>query len=284
MFTNSKTTLAGAVLGVAIGFGLSTSALAQATFTPAQGAAPTNKTTPATKPDAKPAAKPAAKDTKDAATAKDAAKPAATKDAPAPIETASADDGAEPAWTKICGVEQTTKKNICFTKAEVKTPDGQPVAGISIQKIPDQDKYRVQTVLPIGVVLPPGVVLVVDGSNKPLAKLVYVICAPQPAICSAEAVGDNAFIDGLKKGKKLQMVAVNPQGKEFRLDVALASFGKVFDGEGIDIATAQAKQEELNKALQARAEERRQRLIDQQNKASATPASATGTPAPAAKQ
>jgi hypothetical protein len=60
------------------------------------------------------------------------------------------------------------------------------------------------------------------------------------------------------------MVAQNAQGKEVNIDVSLAGFAKVFDGPGIDPQQAEAQQKELNDALQKRAEEARQKLIEQQ--------------------
>ena len=47
------------------------------------------------------------------------------------------------------------------------------------------------------------------------------------------------------------------------------------EGKGLDAAAAKARQDDLNKALQARAEEARKKLIEQQQKETG------GAPAPA---
>ena len=48
--------------------------------------------------------------------------------------------------------------------------------------------------------------------------------------------------------------------------MSLAGFTKTFDSKGLDAKAAQQRQDDLNKALQARAEEARKKLIQQQQK------------------
>jgi invasion protein IalB len=202
-----------------------------------------------------------------AALAEDAApapadKPAA-KAAPAPAPNASATP-----WVKICGTDPQTKKEGCVVSQELRAETGQPIATVSIQNTPDPKKYGLGLVVPLGFVLPPGVVLNIDNEKKATAP--FVICIPggqkqQPA-CVAQAVVADDFVGALKKGNKLSLVLTTAQGKAIPIDVSLSGFAKSFDGPGVDKAAAENVRQQLAKGLQERAQEARQKLIDQQQK------------------
>jgi hypothetical protein len=108
----------------------------------------------------------------------------------------------------------------------------------------------------------------VDGAKQ--ATAAYTICIPpqnrQPSICIAQAAVEEGFINALKKGNKLALVMVNPQGKSIPIEMSLSGFSKTFDGPGVDHAAAQAQREQLSQALQKSAEEARKKLIEQQQK------------------
>ena len=72
------------------------------------------------------------------------------------------------------------------------------------------------------------------------------------------------FIEALKAGGQMAIVAVNQAQQEMGLPLSLVGFTKAFEGEGLDPAGAQNAQNELNQALQQRAEEARRRLIERQ--------------------
>lgn len=194
--------------------------------------------------DAKPAAKPAAP-----------AKPAAAAPAPAAGDTGSA-------WVKVCSTDQASKQKVCVTRADLRGENGSFISSVTIQQLGDEAKYGMGILMPLGVLLQPGVSLNVDGTAK--GKAAFTICLPNPPVCVSSAPASQEIIDGLRKGSKLTMTAQNAQGKEVNIDVSLAGFAKVFDGPGIDPAQAEAQQKNLNDALQKRAEEARQKLIDQQ--------------------
>jgi invasion protein IalB len=170
--------------------------------------------------------------------------------------------GSESIWIKVCSTDQASKQKVCITRADLRGENGSFVSSVTLQQVGEEKRYGVGVLMPLGVLLPPGVKLAVDGAN--LATAPFTICLPQPPICVSSVGAQAEFIDALKKGGKLTLTAQNSQGKDVNLDVSLIGFSKVFDGEGIDPQQAEARQKELNEALQKRAEEARQKLIEQQ--------------------
>jgi invasion protein IalB len=170
--------------------------------------------------------------------------------------------GSESIWIKVCSTDQASKQKVCITRADLRGENGSFVSSVTIQQVGAEKRYGVGVLMPLGVLLQPGVKLAVDGAA--LATAQFTICLPQPPICVGSVGAQGDFIDAFKKGGKLTMTAQNSQGKDVNLDVSLVGFSKVFDGEGIDPQQAEARQKELNDALQKRAEEARQKLIEQQ--------------------
>lgn len=225
----------------------------------------------ATKP-ATPAAPPAAKPPAAAPAAKPAAAPAAAAPAPSGPDVAAGQAPDSP-WVKVCGNDPGNKQT-CVVRMELRGDNGVFISSVSLQKVPDGDKYGFGILMPVGVFLPPGVGITVDTKKSGTAP--YTICLPNPPVCVAELLVDNAFITSLKKGAKVTLTASNAQRKEINIDMPLTGFGKVFDGPGMDVAQAMAKQQELTDALQKKADQARQKLIDQQK------AGAAAAPAPTA--
>lgn len=168
----------------------------------------------------------------------------------------------ESIWVKVCSTDQASKQKVCITRADLRGENGSFVSSVTIQQVGDEKRYGVGVLMPLGVLLQPGVTLAVDGAK--LATAQFTICLPQPPICVSSVGAEAGFIDAFRKGGKLTMTAQNSQGKDVNLDVSLIGFSKVFDGPGIDPQQAEARQKELNDALQKRAEEARQKLIEQQ--------------------
>ena len=206
-----------------------------------------------------------------AAMAQDGAEPAPdAPPAPKPPAAAPAPaQGAPAAWLKVCGPDQATKKETCVVSQEIRAESGQAIASVSLQpSAADPKKYGLGIVVPLGFVLPPGIGINVDGEKKATAQ--YVICIPgaqrQPPMCVAQAALADDFIATLKRGKQMDLMITTPQGKTVPVEVTLVGFAKAFDGPGLDRAAAENVRDQLAKGLQQRADEARQKLIDQQKK------------------
>lgn len=169
----------------------------------------------------------------------------------------------ESAWVKVCNVNPQTKKNMCLVTQELRTETGQFLASVAIREIEGEDRKTLLIAVPPGMLIQPGLRVQVDGGKQEQAK--YGICFPNA--CYAELVINADFIAGMKRGTKLVLTTLNQQAKAVGFDLTLIGFTKIYDGEAVDPKELAQKQEQLQKELQKRAEEARQKLIDQQKKA-----------------
>lgn len=112
------------------------------------------------------------------------------------------------------------------------------------------------------MLLQPGMRAQVDTGKQNEIK--YDICFPNACYGQMDATGD--FVTSLKGGGQLVLLTLTQAGKGVSFPFKLTGFTKTYDGKGIDAQAAQAQQNDLNKALQARAEEARKKLIEQQQK------------------
>jgi invasion protein IalB len=201
-----------------------------------------------------------------AAMAQDAAPAAAAPAAPA---------GDQPLWTKTCGTAQDGKTQICNTSQELwLNQDGSVRASLGIQPKADKGKYGIGGFVPLGFVIPAGVVLQVDGQAKGTAQ--FMQCNPPlqdlpPGCFIATEVGDD-FIAALRKGNELALVVTNGANQQLPIKLSLAGFAKSFDGEGIDPVALRAQQVEKSKQFQDAAKAAAQRMIDKQRQESGAPA------------
>lgn len=170
------------------------------------------------------------------------------------------------AWVKVCNKgEQTDNKELCLTSQELRTDDGRFVASAAIRELEGNEKKTFIMALPPGMLLQPGVRVQVDENAHIEGK--YAICFPNA--CYAELPIDANFIAGLKRGNKLTVTALNQQGKGVAFPLTLAGFTKTYDGPPIDAKQLEAQQQKLQSELQKRAEEARQKLLQQQGSAPA---------------
>ncbi|HVY18588.1 MAG TPA: invasion associated locus B family protein [Bauldia sp.] len=203
-----------------------------------------------------------------AAMAEDAA-PAAAAAAPAPAA------GDNTPWTKTCGTGPDGKTQICNTSQELwLNQDGSVRASLGIQPKADKGKYGIGGFVPLGFIIPAGVVLAVDGQAKATAQ--FMQCNPPlqdlPPGCFISAeVGDD-FIGALRKGNELALVVTNGNNQQLPIKMSLSGFAKSFDGEGIDPVALRAQQVEKSKQFQDAAKAAAQRMIDKQRQESGAPA------------
>lgn len=176
---------------------------------------------------------------------------------------ASAQSSDESAWVKICNNDAQANKPVCLVTQELRTDQGQFLASIAIRETPGEARKTVIASVPVGMLIQPGVQIQIDGANPDVAR--YSICFPNA--CYAELAADESLISRLKRGGKLQLTTINQQAKQVRFEMTLIGFTASYDGEGIDPAQLQAKQEDLQKSLESKAREARDRLVAEQRKA-----------------
>jgi invasion protein IalB len=207
------------------------------------------------------------------ALAQDTPAPAAPADAAAAPAAAPADPAKN--WLKVCDPLADGKK-ACIMR-QVVVANNQFLGSFLLRDDPGQEsRLLAVAAVPLGVLLPFGLTWQIDG-GKPI-RVPFMLC--DPTSCATQLVINEAYIASLKKGGVLKLVAKNRQNKDLVIEINLAGFTTVYDGDAAMTFDEFNKQSAtgptaLEKQLQDRAEELRKQLD------AGTPADGT-TPAPAA--
>ena len=96
----------------------------------------------------------------------------------------------------------------------------QPMLKVAAGYVPGKKDAVMIITLPLGVVLPPGVQLTV-GEGK-AARVPITTCLPQG--CQAGAQLDKEFTERLKKGDKMIVTFIGPDGKQVNAPISLSGF------------------------------------------------------------
>ena len=166
-------------------------------------------------------------------------------------------------WVKVCNTDPQSNKEICVITQELRTDTGQFLASVAVREISGEARKTLLLAVPPGMLIQPGLRVQVDEGKQTEAK--YSICFPNA--CYSDLVIDDAFIESMKKGGALGLTTLNQQGKQVPFRLTLTGFTKVYDGDPIDAAALQQRQQQLQSELQKRAEEARQKLIEKQREA-----------------
>jgi invasion protein IalB len=165
----------------------------------------------------------------------------------------------QPDWVKICNTDPTAKKEICLVSRDVKADTGQTIASIAIRQVTGDKKKFFLAAVPPGLLIQPGVRVVVDQNAPQTGK--YSICFPNA--CYAEVEVTDAVIANMKKGTNLVVQAMNQQAKTVNFPVGLSGFSKAYDGAAVDPKVVQAEQQKMNAELNKRAQDARDKLQQQ---------------------
>jgi invasion protein IalB len=183
----------------------------------------------------------------------------------------------QPEWTKVCGKDQNTNTEICYTTRDFVSDQGQPVLALAVYDVKGQQPQKVvRFVMPLGLLLQPGLRFAIDQGQATPGR--YVMCLPNG--CFAEAQVKDDFIASLKKGANLNVSVQNQVGREITFAVPAAGFGKAFDGPPIDPKVLEEQQKKLQEELQKKSEEMRQKMLQGQGGAAAPSAQAAPPAAP----
>jgi invasion protein IalB len=180
-------------------------------------------------------------------------------------------------WLKVCsGLEDGRKA--CIMR-QVVTNSGVFVGSFLLRDDPSQESRLLAVAsVPLGMLLPFGLSWQIDG-GKPV-RVPYMLCDPQS--CSAQLVVNEAYIQSLKRGATLKLIAKNRLNEDVTVDITLAGFTSVYDDpDGIDINQlnqSNTTENVLEQVLQDRAEALRQQLQDSvEGGAESTPEDAPAT-------
>jgi invasion protein IalB len=165
----------------------------------------------------------------------------------------------QPEWTKVCGKDQNTSSEICYTTRDFVSDQNQPVLAMAVYDVKGQQAQKVvRFVMPLGLLLQPGLRFAVDQAQAIPGK--YVMCLPNG--CFAEAQVKDDFINALKKGTNLNVSVQNQIGRELTFAVPAAGFAKAFDGAPIDPKVLEEQQKKLQEELQKKSEEMRKQMLN----------------------
>ncbi len=188
-----------------------------------------------------------------AAVAQDAKAPAAgAQTAPAPIT-----------WVKICNEDPKSKKKLCMVAQELRAETGQFLASVALRELEGQKRKSLVIAITPGMLLKPGLSIQIDKGKQ--SKGGYGICFPNA--CYSEIVVNENYVAQLKKGAKLSLTTLNQQAQPVRFDLTLSGFTAAYDGDPVDPNKAANDQKKLQDQLKKRAEEQRQKLLEQKKKA-----------------
>jgi len=212
-----------------------------------------------------------------------------TKPAPAPSATAAPAGPAAPAaapagpvkldltpmqapWTKICGKDQGSSKEVCYTTRDFgQAADQPPTLAIAVYQMSNEDRRIARFLLPVGLLLRPGFRLVIDKGEPIDGK--FAICFPNG--CFAEADLNNKTLADLKKAQVASVIVRNQANIEVTFNLPMKDFGAAFDGAAVDPKVLEQQNQELQKQLEQRAQAQRQKLEQQQTPGAAPTAPAT---------
>jgi invasion protein IalB len=194
-------------------------------------------------------------------------KPAAT---PAPAAPAGQPPGPvkldliamQSPWAKICGKDQGTNKEVCYTTRDFgQSADQPPTLALAVYQITGDEHRMARFLLPVGLLLRPGFRLIIDKGDPIDGK--FAICFPNG--CFAEAELNGPAIGALKKATTAYVVVRNQANLEVTFGIPMKDFGAAFDGPAIDPKVLEQQNQELQKQLEERARVQREQLEKQQS-------------------
>lgn len=176
-------------------------------------------------------------------------------------QTATAQsNNTQPAWVKVCNADPATKREVCWVRQELRAGTGQFIASATLSKFTGEPDISFALAVPLGMQLKQGMRVQVDGGKQ--TEIGFSICYPNA--CVGETKVNEAFVSSLKAGGELRVSMINPGEKIVFFNFSLIGFTKAFDGDGLDVAAADERQNELLAALRAKADEKQKRLIEAQ--------------------
>ena len=167
-------------------------------------------------------------------------------------------------WVKFCNTDEETNQEVCLITAEKRTPTGQLLVSVGLREISDEERKTLILSVPPGMLIQPGLTIDIDEEQERQAK--YGICFPNA--CYSELVVNEDVVDGFKQGKELRITTYNQQAKKVPHNLSLIGFTETYEGEPTNPEDFQRRQQGIQKRLVEQADAARQKLLEEQRKAS----------------
>lgn len=163
--------------------------------------------------------------------------------------------GPQPEWVKLCAPDPQTKKDICQTSRDLRAETGQTLASVALREDKSGKRLLIMAIPP-GMQIQPGVRVIVD--QQPPIPARYSVCFPN--VCLVETEISDAQLGLLRKGKMLNLQALNVQARGVVFPFQLTGFAKAYDGKPVDPKAVQAEQQQLREQMEKKAKEALEKL------------------------
>ena len=188
-------------------------------------------------------------------------------------------------WLKVCDPIPAGQKGAgqkaCIMR-QVVVANNQFLGSFLLRDDPGQEsRLLAVAAVPLGVLLPFGLTWQIDG-QKPI-RVPYMLCDPQS--CASQLVINEQYVNALKKGQTLSLIAKNRSNKDLVVQISLAGFGQVYDGQAALSFEELRKDTSGGAALEQTLQDRAEQLRKQLDSSANAPADGSNpsTPATASK-
>lgn len=125
-------------------------------------------------------------------------------------------------WILRCGRSEQGPE-VCEMQQEQTDDDGRPIMAVAVGTVPGTSDLGLLVMLPLGILLPPGVTLQVDGGAE--TPLEVQLCDRRG--CRIEKLVEPELLNRLKAGREATVFfeALDPQGRARRLGVPISLLG-----------------------------------------------------------
>jgi invasion protein IalB len=188
--------------------------------------------------------------------------PAQAQPAPAQQQVQSQPAGsiATP-WTKRCAEDPQSKKQVCEISQAQIAETGQFLMSASFAELPDNPNRIFRVVAPLGMLIQPGIRVLIDGSALQ-SELPYTACVAPPnqaPVCIVEVSVDQNFINALKKSQEMwvQVITAQAPPRTIHFIFPTKEFAKVYDGPAMDLKAMEDQRKKMQEKLQKAADDAR---------------------------
>ena len=118
-----------------------------------------------------------------------------------------------------------------------------------------------RVVAPLGMLIQPGIRVLIDGSALQ-SELPYTACVAPPnqaPVCIVEVAVDQNFINALKKSQEMwvQVITAQAPPRTIHFIFPTKEFAKVYDGPAMDLKAMEDQRKKMQEKLQKAADDAR---------------------------
>lgn len=171
-------------------------------------------------------------------------------------------------WTKRCADDPQSKKQVCEISQAQIAETGQFLMSASLAELPDNPNKIFRVVAPLGMLIQPGIRVLIDGAALQ-SELPYTACVAPPnqaPVCIVEVQVDQNFVAALKKSQEMwvQVITAQAPPRTIHFIFPTKEFAKVYDGPAMDLKAMEDQRKKMQEKLQKAADEARSEREKQQ--------------------